>query len=79
MVQKVMTIKERGGLREEDEMSRKALEDYYYHIQTGHRYGFDFNQHWNSNFNILRRHVKKHNSRSGKVESAGNRRNPDQI
>lgn len=40
-------------------VSKKSLDDYLLHIRSGRRFGFNFNEHSNDNFGVLRAFIKK--------------------
>ena len=40
-------------------LSKKSLDDYYYQLRAGEKYGFDFESHKKSNIKVLRNFVKE--------------------
>ena len=50
----------------EVKISKKSLDDYLFQIRFGHRYGFNFNEHYNDKVGVLRDFVrqKKKNDKS---------------
>ena len=40
-------------------ISKKSLDDYLFQIRFGHRYGFNFNEHYNDKVGVLRDFVRQ--------------------
>jgi hypothetical protein len=51
-------------------ISKKSLDDYLFQIRFGHRYGFNFNEHYNDKVGVLRDFVRQR-KKSDKTESKG--------
>ena len=51
-------------------MSKKSLDDYFYQLRLGEKYGFDFKSHLHDKVGVLRNYVKemKKKKRSTKIE-----------
>lgn len=43
----------------EVKISKKSLDDYLFQIRFGHRYGFNFNEHYNDKVGVLRDFVRQ--------------------
>lgn len=43
----------------EAKISKKSLDDYLFQIKFGHRYGFNFNEHYNDKVGVLRDFVRQ--------------------
>jgi hypothetical protein len=39
-------------------ISKKSLDDYYYQLRLGEKYGFDFKQHMDDKIGVLRMFIK---------------------
>ena len=39
-------------------ISKKSLDDYYYQLRLGQKYGFDFKQHLDDKIGVLRMFIK---------------------
>ena len=51
----------------EVKISKKSLDDYLFQIRYGHRYGFNFNEHYNDKVGVLRDFVRQR-KKSDKTE-----------
>jgi len=40
-------------------ISKKSLDDYLFQIRFGHKYGFNFNEHYNDKVGVLRDFVRQ--------------------
>ena len=48
-------------------LTKKSVEDYFYQIKQGYKYNFDFNSNSNKNMKYLREFVKINDDRSKKI------------
>lgn len=48
-------------------ISKKSLDDYLFQVRYGHRYGFNFNEHYNDKVGVLRDFVRQ-NKKNDKAD-----------
>lgn len=61
----------------EVKISKKSLDDYLFQIRFGHRYGFNFNEHYNDKVGVLRDFVRQ-KKKNDKTE-VKNRKNAQRV
>jgi hypothetical protein len=60
-------------------ISKKSLDDYLFQIRLGHRFGFNFNEHYNEKVGILRDYVRQQKKTTSKGEQKERKRKTKQM